>query len=80
MNNKTLNHNGVKVKIIDNQNLLTDNIIEKLKQYFDSGKAIIYFNDCTSKHWLFDFEIDNVWFSSKSINNELTRITIECFK
>ena len=68
------------ITFIDKDNLLTDTIITKLKQYFAADKATIYFNDTTCNHWMYDFKIDDVWFSSKSINNELTNIDLICFR
>lgn len=86
MNNKTIKVFNSRysidaiITITDNENLLTDTIISKLQQYFKTDKAVIYFNDITSKHWLFDFKIDNIWFSSTNMNNKLTNVDMICYK
>jgi len=67
------------IEIIDGDNILTNEIITKLKEYL-KNETIVYFNDLSCKHWIFDFKIDNVWFTSKSINNELTKFTLESFR
>lgn len=60
-----------KLKIIDDNNLLTNEITEQLKNFSEP----IYFNDLTGKYWIFDFKINNVWFESKRINcNKMTMV------
>lgn len=52
------------IEIKDKDNLLTNNIIEQLKQ-FDKP---IYFNNTNSKYWIFDFKIEDVYFESVNID------------
>jgi len=51
-------------KVIDNNNLLNDAIINQLKQF----NKPIYFSDITTKHWIFDFQIEGVWFEALNID------------
>lgn len=57
--------------------LVTDEMIEKLKE----EQIGIYFNDTTSTHWIFDFEINGIWFEGIEVlpNNE-SQITFNVFK
>lgn len=62
-------------KIIDKQNLLNDNIINLLKQF----KEPIYFSDITSKHWIFDFQINGVWFEALNIDYNNMEMTLNAY-
>lgn len=53
-----------KFEIRDKNNLLTEEITEQLKDFSEP----IYFNDLSAKHWIFDFNINNVWFEATHID------------
>ena len=55
---------GFKFIIQDDNNLLTEEIIEMLMKY----NTTIYHNDLESYYWIFDFQLNNVWFESLNIN------------
>ncbi|WP_033056160.1 hypothetical protein, partial [Clostridium botulinum] len=65
-------------KITDNKNLLSCNsdTIEKLKAYNDS----IFFNDLSGKYWIFDFEINDIWFEEKDMDyvERIMELNIVC--
>jgi hypothetical protein len=63
------------IKVIDNNKLLTPSIIEQLKDF----KEVIFFNDLSGKHWIFDFKIKNVWFEAKNINCCKMQILLNAF-
>jgi hypothetical protein len=52
---------------------INNTTLKKFKEYVQSDKFTIYFNDLGCYHWVFDFKINDIWFSSKKINNELTK-------
>ena len=39
----------------------------------------VFFNDTSSRHWFFDFKVQDIWISAVNINNELTEFTVEVF-
>lgn len=53
-----------KFKIIEGMDLITESIIEQIQDFKDN----IYFNDLSSRHWIFDFKINNVWIEAKEVN------------
>lgn len=63
------------IKITDNNNLITTSIIDRLKEHLEP----IYFNDLSCKHFMFDFQIDNIRLESININNELTVIELNAY-
>lgn len=58
------NNYGLTLIINDPENLLTKEIIKELKDYDDT----VFFNDLTSKHWIFDFKLKDVWFQALEID------------
>ena len=58
-----------KFKIIEGIEYITENIIEEIENFKDN----IYFNDTNSRHWIFDFKIDDVWIEAKEVDcNSMT--------
>ena len=39
----------------------------------------IFFSDDSGKHWLFDFKINEFWFSTRSISNDLRDFIVEVY-
>jgi hypothetical protein len=64
---KVKTNTGWILKIQNNSKLLTNNIITELKNLDKS----IYFNNTTGKYWMFDFNINGVWFEA---------LNIDCYK
>lgn len=74
--NKTILTNyGYNFIIQDDNNLLTEEIVEMLKKY----NATIYHNDLESYYWIFDFQLNNVWFESLNINLCTNTIILKAF-
>jgi hypothetical protein len=59
---------------------INNTTLEKFKEFVQSNKFNIYFNDLGCYHWVFDFKIDDLWFSSQKINNELTKYNFTACK
>lgn len=60
----------------DKENLLNDEIIEKLK----AKDFTIYHNDLDCYYWIFDFKVNGVWFEATSINLVEHKIHLNAFK
>ncbi|MDU3410056.1 hypothetical protein [Clostridium sp.] len=72
---KVKNNYGYELNLVGAVEKIDNGIIEKLKQYDDT----IYFNDLDSNYWMFDFKINDLWFSSKNIDLVKNKITLEVF-
>ena len=70
------NDYGFKLTLTGEVEKLNNEIIEGLKKYNDT----IYFNDLDSNNWMFDFKINNLWFSSKNIDLVKKEIVFEVFQ
>lgn len=62
--------------ISDPEQLITEDILGKLKKY----DSVIYHNDLSSKLWIFDFKLENVWFESTKINAVKRTINLVIFQ
>lgn len=69
------NDYGYIIKIKDNNNLLSEDILKKLQNF----KFEIYFNNCDCYYWIFDFKIDLVWFESTNIDMNENIIELNAF-
>ena len=69
------NDYGYIIKIKDNNNLLSEDILKKLQNF----KFVIYFNNCDCYYWIFDFKIDLVWFESTNIDMNENIIELNAF-
>lgn len=72
---KVKNNYGYELNLVGAVEKIDNGIIEKLKQYDDT----IYFNDLDSNYWMFDFKINDLWFSGKNIDLVKNKITLEVF-
>lgn len=75
----TLTNKAWTLEIIDKQNLMTDSIVENLKNF----SKPIFWNDGDFKHhifYIFDFKIDNVWFESLEVDCCNMKIVLNAFK
>lgn len=76
-NNYRLKTNYEYIFIIeDREELLTDEIVLKLKEYKDT----IYHNDLESYYWIFDFTINDIWFESLKVDPCQHTIILKAFK
>lgn len=56
--------NGWTLEIKDKENLINEDITQELKKI----DMVIYFNDTSGEHWIFDFKIKNIWLESLKID------------
>jgi hypothetical protein len=70
------NQNYWIINIIDNDNLVTSEISEELKKL----NSTIYFNNQSSKYWIFDFKINDVWFEAIDIDMCSQDMTLNAYK
>lgn len=72
----TIKKEGYQPVIKNNLHLLDSEIIEELK----TKDYTIYFNDIDCYYWIYDFKINEVWFSAKNIDMNTETIELEVFK
>lgn len=60
----------------DNNNLVTEHIAAKLKDF----NQPIYFSDITAEHWIFDFQIDGVWFEALAIDCNRMEMALNAYQ
>lgn len=56
--------------------ILNKKIIKELKNY----NFTIYWNDLQCNYWIFDFKINNIWFSSYKIDMNNKIISLKMWK
>ena len=56
--------------------ILNRKIIKELKNY----NFTIYWNDLQCNYWIFDFKINNIWFSSYKIDMDNKIISLKMWK
>lgn len=70
------NKYGFTLHLSGDTQLLTDDTIEKLKDYDDT----IFWNDSKCEHWMFDFKINDVWFEVREIDMSKQVMKINAFQ
>lgn len=71
-----LNNKDYKFILTGEISLLDSEIIDKLKEV----EFTVYWNDLECYYWTYDFEINEVWFSSSQIDNNNKIITLDIFQ
>lgn len=66
------NVSGINITIIGAIEKITNDIMKKLENLNEP----IYWNDSTCSHYIFSFKINDVWFDSMEITNDLKNIEL----
>lgn len=73
MDKITLTNNlGINIIITGATEKITNEIMKKLENLNEP----IYWNDSTCSHYIFSFKINDVWFDSMEITNDLKNIEL----